>query len=335
MRTAVPFLPARPVRARAMLHRFRVTRQFDMHDQAERGQVDAARGDVSGDADAGALVAQRLQRMVALILAMLARQGHGRKAALGKARMQMADIVARGAEQDGCFRFMETQQVDHRILDVGRRHRHRLVADVAMAALFRHGRNAQRILLVPLGHRHDGLGHGGGKEQRAPIFGRAIEDRFQILAKAHVEHLVGFVQHHRSHGRQVQRAAFQMVAQAAGRADDDMRAMAEVAALLGRVHPAHAGGDAGARGAIEPFQLAADLQRQFARRCDHQRQRQAGNGQALRFAQQFARHGQAEGDGLARTGLRRHQKVAAMRFLLRDFALDRSQCFIALGDEGL
>ena len=119
-----------------------------------------------------------------------------------------------------------------------------------------------------------------------------------------------------------------MVAQAARRADDDMRAMAEVAALLGRVHSAHAGGDAGARGAIEPFQLAADLQRQFARRCDHQRQRQA-------FAQQFARHGQAEGDGLARTGLRRHQKVAAMRFLLRDFALDRSQCFIALGDERL
>ena len=114
-----------------------------------------------------------------------------------------------------------------------------------------------------------------------------------------------------------------------------MGAMAERAAFLGGVHAADAGGDAGAGGAIEPFQLAADLQRQFARRRDHQRQRQAGDGQLVAAGQQFGGHGQAEGDGLARTGLRRHQQVAALRFVLRHFGLDRGQALIALGGQRL
>ncbi len=71
-----------------------------------------------GDADAGALVAQRLERVVALVLAMLARQRHRGEAALDQAGVQMADIVARRAEQDCRFRFVEAQQVDHGMLDV-------------------------------------------------------------------------------------------------------------------------------------------------------------------------------------------------------------------------
>src|SRR3546814_11707332 len=51
------------------------------------------------------------------------------------------------------------------------------------------------LLLVALGERHDRLGHGGGEEEGAAAFGRAVENFLQILAEAHVEHLVGFVQH--------------------------------------------------------------------------------------------------------------------------------------------
>ena len=55
---------------------------------------------------------------------------------------------------------------------------------------------------------------------------------FEILAEAHVEHLVGLVEHRDLERRQVERAALEMVAQPARRADDDMRAVAERAALL-------------------------------------------------------------------------------------------------------
>src|SRR3546814_4757600 len=59
--------------ARPVLECFGVARNFDMNDEAERRQIDAARSDVGRDADLGAAVAQRLQRLVALVLAMLAR----------------------------------------------------------------------------------------------------------------------------------------------------------------------------------------------------------------------------------------------------------------------
>jgi hypothetical protein len=92
--------------------------------QAQRRQVDAARGDVGGDAHARAAVAQRLQRVVALGLRMLARQRHRREAALLQRRVEAADVLARGAEQHRRLGLVEAQQVDHRVLDLGRANGH-------------------------------------------------------------------------------------------------------------------------------------------------------------------------------------------------------------------
>ena len=63
-------------------------------------QVEAARGDVGGDADPGAAVAQRLQRVVALALAQLAGQRHGGEAALEQVGVQMAHGLAGVAEHE-------------------------------------------------------------------------------------------------------------------------------------------------------------------------------------------------------------------------------------------
>ena len=65
-----------------MLQRLGIARKLDMHDEAERRQIDAARSDVGRDANLGAAIAQRLQRGVAFILAMLARQRDRGEAAL-------------------------------------------------------------------------------------------------------------------------------------------------------------------------------------------------------------------------------------------------------------
>ena len=79
-----PLLAGAAGPAGAVLQRLGVARQLDMDDEAEGRQVDAARGDVGGDADPRAAVAQRLERVVALGLAVLARQGDRREAALGR-----------------------------------------------------------------------------------------------------------------------------------------------------------------------------------------------------------------------------------------------------------
>ena len=73
---------------------------------------------------------------------------------------------------------------------------------------------------------------------------RGLQDEFEILAKAEIEHLVGLVEHHRLQFRDVEPAASQMIAQPARRADDDMRARGQLALLAARVHAADAGDDA-------------------------------------------------------------------------------------------
>ncbi len=156
---------ARP--PRAVLERFGVARDFDVDHQAERRQVDPAGGNVGRDANSRAAIAQRLQRVVALGLAVLARKRHGGKTALDQRRVQVPDIVARGAEQHRRFGLVKAQQVDHRVLDLGRGDGDRLVGDIAVAAILAHGRDPQRIALVPPGQGHNRLGHGRRKQQRA------------------------------------------------------------------------------------------------------------------------------------------------------------------------
>ena len=108
IRALTPLRPARPVRPRTVQQRFRIGRQVGVDDEFEVRQVDAAGGDVGRDADAGAAVAHRLQRMGALVLAEFARQRHDREAAVVEARGQMVDGSARRAEDDGVLRLVDS-----------------------------------------------------------------------------------------------------------------------------------------------------------------------------------------------------------------------------------
>ncbi len=161
-------------------------------------------------------------------------------------------------------------------------------------------------------------------------FGRGVEDEFEILAKAHVEHLVGLVEHHCGEARRVKGAAFDMVAQPAWRADDDMGACLEGAALGALVHAADAGNDARAGVMVEPLQFAGDLQRQFARRRDDERERRGGVGEFFAGADQLGAHGEAEGHGLAGAGLGGNENVAPLRLGPQHGGLDRGGLLVVV-----
>jgi hypothetical protein len=116
-------------------------RQLGVDDEAEIGQVEAAGGDVGGDADPGAAVAQRLQRMGALVLAQLARQRHDGEAALQQIAVQAAHGLAGGAEHHRAGRFEEAQDIDDGALDLMRRDR---MARYSMSHAARRARVAMR-----------------------------------------------------------------------------------------------------------------------------------------------------------------------------------------------
>ena len=264
---------------------------------------------------------------------MLARQRDNAEAAVLQRGVEAPHAFARGAETDRGFRFVEAQHVDHRVLDFGRADGDPLIGDVAMPARLAGKRQAQCITLVAFGQPFDRAGHGGGEQQHAARIGSRVEDFLEIFAEAHVEHLVGLVEHHADQSREVERAAFEVVTQPSGRTDDDRGPTAQRAAFLARIHPANAGGNAQARTGIKPAKLAADLQRELAGGRDGQHQRLFGQRHAAGFAKQFGCQRETEGNGLAAAGLRGDDQVAAGRIGGDDGGLDRGGGFIAAGGQ--
>ena len=113
-----------------------------------------------------------------------------------------------------------------------------------------------------------------------------------------------------------------MIAQAAWGAHHDMAAVFQRARLAAHIHAADAGGDAGARGAIEPDQLALHLHGEFARGRDDERHRGAGGADALLAHQQGGGEREAIGHGLAGASLGGDEQIAFGGVGLQDGGLD-------------
>ena len=145
------------------------------------------------------------------------------------------------------------------------------------------------------------------REQRdVLVVGGVGEDRLDVLGEAHLEHLVGLVEHQEPQLRQVERALLEVVHDPAGRADDDVDAAAQRAELDAvplaavdrqHVHALEVGGVL--------LERLADLQRELAGGREHQRLRRL-----LRQVEP-GEDRQRERRGLAGAGLGEADDVAA------------------------
>jgi len=178
--------------------------------------------------------------------------------------------------------------------------------------------DAQRIALIMLRERDDRLGERRREHQRAPLGRCGFQDELEILAKAEIEHLVRFVEHDSLELGDFECAALQMVAQPSRRSHHDMHAVCELAPLAPRVHAADASNHTCAGIAIKPAQLALNLHRKFPRGRNDQRARRVRRPHRFGAIQQSLGDGNAVGDCLPRTRLRRDEQVASLRFGLKD-----------------
>ena len=195
-----------------------------MDDEVEVWQVEAACGNIGRHTDIRPSVAQRLKRMGAFGLAELTREGDDAQAAIMEARQQMVHICAGLAEDQRVLGFMEAQDVDDGILDIGGRNRMDAVVDIGVLVGVRDGVDADRIALERGREARNRLGDGGREQQRAALFRRSAEQGFQLFAEAKIQHFVSFIHHDNAEVVQNEAAAIEMVDEAARRADDDMRA---------------------------------------------------------------------------------------------------------------
>ena len=130
------------------------------------------------------------------------------------------------------------------------------------------------IMQVLLRHPADRRRHRGGEERDLLGVGCVGEDRLDILREAHLEHLVGLVEHEVLQLRQIERALVEVVHDAAGSPDDDVHAAAERGQLHAVALPAVDGQDVHAPDVRRVLlERLADLQCQLARRGEHERLR--------------------------------------------------------------
>ena len=168
-----------------------------------------------------------------------------------------------------------------------------------------------------------------GREQQRLALGRATRgDGFDVVDKAHVEHAVGLVQHQHFQAREVDLAALQVVDQAAGGRHHHIDRLRQALQLqaVGRA--------ADQAGGAEAAQLLAighggflDLQREFARRSQHQHART--HALDRRLGLQTLDRRQQKRRRLAAAGIRRHQQIAPGQRRGNRLRLDRGGVFVA------
>ncbi len=186
--------------------------------------VEAACGDVGGDQQIRGPFAKAAHDAIALLLRKAAVQRLRTVAAACHRFGELVHLHPGSAEDDrGCGRF-EVQDATER-LDLLRTRND--VGDLANAR----GRVHFGLDRNTLGFRHvtprelaDACRERGGEERRLPILRRLLEDGLDVLDEAHVEHLVGLVEHEIAHVVERKAAAADVIEQSSRRTDHHLDA---------------------------------------------------------------------------------------------------------------
>jgi hypothetical protein len=180
------------------------------------------------------------------------------------------------------------------------------VTDLAALGVLGLDRHADRRGLVLGAHRFDRAGEGGREEGELARRRHRGEDRLHVGLEAHLEHAVGFVEHDRAEGAQIERAALQVVADPPRRTHQDVRTLPERALL--QVARLSASEHEHTQPLVLPPELAdlpCDLGPELTRRAQHQRLRHPGR--ELERLQDR----QGEGCGLSAPGARLRDEILA------------------------
>ncbi len=195
--------------------------------------VDAAGSNVGCYENADVAVTEGLQGALALALALVAVDGGDLEANLLEMLGQLLCRVLGAQENHGaavgvlgqrllqevCLVVLAGDEVDILLHLVGRLARRR-------------DGHLDRILQEVGGQIGDRFRHGGREKQRLALVRDHLGDLAQVMDEAEVQHLVGFVEHQVTHGRQANGAARDQVKQATGRRDENVGTLFQLLLLL-------------------------------------------------------------------------------------------------------
>ena len=308
---------------------FRQARQIVIEDMRHRVHVDPARGDIGRDEHLHGASAEGVKRTLALTLRLVAVQRLGGDAGFADERANVVGDVLLQREDDRLAHFRRLQERQQRRLLVGRVEEHHRLVDPVDGGRRRCDLDLRRIAQQALGQRGDRLRHRCREQQRMAIRRQRRDETLDRLGKAHVEHLIGFVEHQCLELRQVAKALVDEVEQASRCGDDDVDALFQRLDLMELADPAEDRHHARVQMAAEAFEAGGDLRHQFARGREHEDARTTARRRAG-IGSETVQQRQYERCGLARAGLRHAENVTAAKEDRDRLRLDRGRVRKAL-----
>ena len=210
----------------------RVVGQAVVDNVGEVVHIESACCHVGGYKELDAALAELLHREVALLLRQFAVQGIGIVAVLDELVGYLLRLHTGAAEYDAIDMWVVVDDTLQGEVFVLRVHHIIYVVHVLGALVLVAYHDFVGIGEVVLGNSGNLLAHGGGEEQRVAVGRHILEDAVDAVGEAHIEHLVGLVEHYVVHGREIHYAAFHEVDEAARCGHDDMYAATHVAYLV-------------------------------------------------------------------------------------------------------
>ena len=305
---------------------FRIAGHVVVHHVGDPGHVQTASDHVGGNQQVKTLVFQTLYGFFPLLLGNIAVQGFGTQAATVQLLSQFQSGLLGAHENQHGIVFFGFQNPAHGVQLVQPGHRPVTLADGGAgggAAIV--DANQFGLLEVLIGNLANDRRHGGGEQRQLTVIGGTFEYPFHIVDEAHAEHFIGFIQHQGFQIIQFHGAAFHVIHDATGGADNHLGATAQ-AFQLGAVFSAAVNGQN-----LQPFDVfgkfftcSGDLDSQLAG---------WGQNQHLRFTQsriQAGQKGQCKRSRFTCAGLCLAQKIVSIQQQRDGLRLNRRRLLEAL-----
>ena len=306
-----------------------MVRSIIVDDVADVRDVEPAGRDVRADEQLDLIVAERVERGHAGALIEIAMQRADREAVLLQRAIDDLHVALAVAEDDGVLEALgAADQMPQRgaLRLRGDARLHQRLGDVGRRGSRPRDFDANRVLQELLGEPGDFRRHGRGEEQRLPGEGDQLADAFDVGDEAHVEHPVGFVDHQDFDGVEQDFSALGEVQQSARRGDQHVSAAHDLGFLIAKRNAADQQRDIEFVIDAVSDERLFDLVGEFARWLEDKGSRHPRPGAAF-FEQ--GQHRQRESGGLAGSGLRDSEDVAALQRVRYGLFLDRRRRVVA------
>ena len=311
--------------------RVRIGGRIHVNNQLDIRHIDPTSRYIRGDQCANGAIAKCVEGARSLSLGQFSTEGlHGEPIAR-EFRRQAARIYPSLDEDQASPVVIQKQEINEGPVGLSTIQKVSGVFDIRIRGTKACALNVKRLLLKAIRELADGPWKRRRNQMGSALPGQLLQNRFELIAEAHVEHAIGFIQGYVLNPGGDQCSTLYVVKSSAGRSHDNMWLLAQCPSLdENRCPPHHDLGSKPLHSGKEPVQFVTDLHGEFTRRNQNQHTRARA---CRRFIREplckVPREPQANGHGLARTRLGGDSKVAIVGLRVENGPLDRGQLGIA------